>query len=413
MLRSTLRTASLAARAIPKRTFTQSAIARSALPTSLHTFTEEELMLKDAVSRFAQDVVKPKVLEMDESETMHKTVLDGLFEQGLMGVETEEEYSGSNCSFTSAIITIEELAKVDPSVSVLCDVQNTLVGTLVRKYANDDVKQRYLPRLATDTIGSFCLSESGSGTDAFALQTRAEDKGDHYLLNGSKMWITNSGEADIFLVFANVDFSKGYKGITCFVVDKSMGVQVAKKESKLGIRASSTCVLNFDDIKVPKENVLGEVGKGYKYAIEILNEGRIGIAAQMIGLAQGCYDIALPYMFERKQFNTRIADFQGMQHQYAQIAVEIEAARLLTYNAARLKEEGKNFIKEAAMAKLYSSQIAEKAASKAIEWCGGVGFTKELGVEKFYRDAKIGAIYEGTSNIQLQTIAKLINQQYN
>ncbi|SAM09516.1 hypothetical protein [Absidia glauca] len=415
MLRSTLRTAGLATRAVPKRTFTHTAIARSAIPSSLHTFTEEELMLKDAVSRFAQDVVKPKVLEMDESETMHKTVLDGLFEQGLMGVETEEEYSGANCSFTSAIITIEELAKVDPSVSVLCDVQNTLVGTLVRKYGNADVKQRYLPRLATDTIGSFCLSEAGSGTDAFALQTRAEDKGDHYLLNGSKMWITNSGEADIFLVFANVDFSKGYKGITCFVVDKSMGVEVAKKESKLGIRASSTCVLNFDDIKVPKENVLGEVGKGYKYAIEILNEGRIGIAAQMIGLAQGCYDIALPYMFERKQFNTRIADFQGVQHQYAQIAVEIEAARLLTYNAARLKEEGKNFIKEAAMAKLYSSQVAEKAASKAIEWCGGVGFTKELGVEKFYRDAKIGAIYEGngTSNIQLQTIAKLINQQYN
>ncbi|CAO3577465.1 unnamed protein product [Absidia cylindrospora] len=413
MLQSTIRTAGLAARSIPKRTFTQSAIARSAVPASLHTFTEEELMLKDAVSRFAQDVVKPKVLEMDETETMHKSVLDGLFEQGLMGVETEEEYDGANCSFTSAIITIEELAKVDPSVSVLCDVQNTLVGTLVRKYGNADVKQRYLPRLATNTIGSFCLSESGSGTDAFALQTRAEDKGDHYLLNGSKMWITNSGEADIFLVFANTDFSKGYKGITCFVVDKSMGVQVAKKESKLGIRASSTCVLNFDDIKVPKENVLGEVGKGYKYAIEILNEGRIGIAAQMIGLAQGCYDIALPYMFERKQFNTRIGDFQGMQHQYAQIATELEAARLLTYNAARLKEEGKSFIKEAAMAKLYSSQVAEKAASKAIEWCGGVGFTKELGVEKFYRDAKIGAIYEGTSNIQLQTIAKLIAQQYN
>ncbi|KAI8096193.1 acyl-CoA dehydrogenase/oxidase [Halteromyces radiatus] len=413
MLRSAVRTVGLATRSMPKRTFTQSTIARSVVPSSLHTFTDEELMLKDAVSRFAQEVVKPKVLEMDESETMHKTVLDGLFEQGLMGIETEEEYDGANCSFTSAIITIEELAKVDPSVSVLCDVQNTLVGTLVRKYGNADVKQRFLPRLATNTIGSFCLSESGSGTDAFALQTRAEDKGDHYLLNGSKMWITNSGEADIFLVFANVDFSKGYKGITCFVVDKSMGVQVAKKESKLGIRASSTCVLNFDDIKVPKENVLGEVGKGYKYAIEILNEGRIGIAAQMIGLAQGCYDIALPYMFERKQFNTRIGDFQGMQHQYAQIAVEIEAARLLTYNAARLKEEGKNFIKEAAMAKLYSSQVAEKAASKAIEWCGGVGFTKELGVEKFYRDAKIGAIYEGTSNIQLQTIAKMIAQQYN
>ncbi|ORX62739.1 acyl-CoA dehydrogenase NM domain-like protein [Hesseltinella vesiculosa] len=412
MFRSALRASNIASRSFTKRTFTQSTIARAIAPASLRNFTDEELMLKDAVARFAQDVIKPKVAEMDEKEVMDKAVIDGLFEQGLMGIETEDEYDGANCSFTSAIITIEELAKVDPSVSVMCDVQNTLVGTVVRKYGSKDLKERILPRLATNTVGSFCLSEAGSGTDAFALQTRAEDKGDHYLLNGSKMWITNSGEADVFLVFANVDPSKGYKGITCFVVDKSMGVKVAKKESKLGIRASSTCVLNFDDIKVPKENVLGEVGKGYKYAIEILNEGRIGIAAQMLGLAQGCYDIAMPYIFERKQFNTRIADFQGMQHQYAQIAMEIEAARLLTYNAARMKEEGHNFVKEAAMAKLYASVVAEKAASKAIEWCGGVGFTRELGVEKFYRDAKIGAIYEGTSNIQLQTIAKLIANEY-
>ncbi|KAG1047088.1 hypothetical protein G6F43_010448 [Rhizopus delemar] len=415
MLRSTTtRSIQLLSRALPKRTFTQSAIARNAvgLPTSLQAFTEEELMLKDSVARFAQEVVKPKVLEMDETEQVHPSVLKGLFEQGLMGIETDAEHDGANCSFTSAIITIEELAKVDPSISVLCDVQNTLVGTLVRKYGNADVKNRFLPRLATDAVGCFCLSESGSGSDAFALQTRAIEKDDHYVLNGSKMWITNSGEADIFLVFANVDPSKGYKGITCFIVTKDMGIQIAKKESKLGIRASSTCVLNFDDIIVPKENILGEVGKGYKYAIEILNEGRIGIAAQMIGLAQGAYDIALPYLFQRKQFGQFIGDFQAMQHQYAQIAVEIEAARLLTYNAARLKEEGKNFIKEAAMAKLYSSQVAEHAASKAIEWCGGVGFTRELGVEKFYRDAKIGAIYEGTSNIQLQTIAKLISSQY-
>ncbi|CDH57980.1 acyl-oxidase [Lichtheimia corymbifera JMRC:FSU:9682] len=412
MLRTAARSFGLATRALPKRTFTHSAIARNAIPASLQTFTEEELMLKESVARFAQDVIKPKVNEMDETEHMDASIIKGLFDQGLMGIETEAEYDGSNCSFTSAIIVIEELAKVDPSVSVLCDVQNTLVGTVVRKYGSEALKSRYLPKLATESVGSFCLSESGSGSDAFALQTRAVEKDDHYVLNGSKMWITNSGEADVFLVFANVDPSKGYKGITCFVVDKSMGVQIAKKESKLGIRASSTCVLNFDDIKVPKENVLGEVGKGYKYAIEILNEGRIGIAAQMIGLAQGAYDIALPYLFQRKQFNTNIGDFQGMQHQYAQIAVEIEAARLLTYNAARLKEEGRNFIKEAAMAKLYASQIAEKAASKAIEWCGGVGFTRELGVEKFYRDAKIGAIYEGTSNIQLQTIAKLVSAQY-
>ncbi|KAG2191933.1 hypothetical protein INT46_011854 [Mucor plumbeus] len=414
MLRSATRSINLASRSIPKRTFTQSAISRNAagLPTSLQAFTEEELMLKDAVSRFAQEVVKPKVSQMDETEKLDASVLKGLFDQGLMGIETDADYDGANCSFTSAIITIEELAKVDPSISVICDVQNTLVGTLVRKYGSADVKKRFLPKLATESVGCFCLSEAGSGSDAFALQTRAVEKDDHYIISGSKMWITNSGEADIFLVFANVDPSKGYKGITCFIVEKEMGVQVAKKESKLGIRASSTCVLNFDEIVVPKENILGEVGKGYKYAIEILNEGRIGIAAQMIGTAQGAFDIALPYLFQRKQFGQFIGDFQAMQHQYAQIATEIEAARLLTYNAARMKEEGKNFIKEAAMAKLYSSQVAEHAASKAIEWCGGVGFTRELGVEKFYRDAKIGAIYEGTSNIQLQTIAKLVSSAY-
>ncbi|KAI8979960.1 acyl-CoA dehydrogenase/oxidase [Pilobolus umbonatus] len=396
------------------RTFTQSAIARNmeGVPTSLQNFTEEEMMLRETVARFAQDVVKPKVAEMDETEKLDASVLKGLFDQGLMGIETESDYDGSNCSFTSAIITIEELAKVDPSISVICDVQNTLVGTLVRQYGTEYIKKKYLTKLATESVGCFCLSESGSGSDAFALQTRAIEKDDHYIISGSKMWITNSGEADIFLVFANVDPSKGYKGITCFIVEKDMGVQVAKKESKLGIRASSTCVLNFDEIRVPKENILGEVGKGYKYAIEILNEGRIGIAAQMIGAAQGAFDIALPYLFQRKQFGQYIGDFQAMQHQYAQIATEIEAARLLTYNAARLKEEGRSFIKEAAMAKLYSSQVAEQAASKAIEWCGGVGFTRELGVEKFYRDAKIGAIYEGTSNIQLQTIAKLVSSQY-
>ncbi|GAA5807508.1 hypothetical protein MFLAVUS_000871 [Mucor flavus] len=414
MLRTSSRSINLLARSIPKRTFTQSAIARNAvgLPTSLQAFTEEEMMLREVVRKFAQEVVKPKVSEMDETEKLDASILKSLFDQGLMGIETDAEYEGSNCSFTSAIITIEELAKVDPSISVICDVQNTLVGTLVRQYGSEYIKKKFLTKLATESVGCFCLSESGSGSDAFALQTRAVEKDDHYVITGSKMWITNSAEADIFLVFANVDPSKGYKGITCFIVEKSMGVEVAKKESKLGIRASSTCVLNFDEIRVPKENILGEVGKGYKYAIEILNEGRIGIAAQMIGTAQGAFDLALPYLFQRKQFGQYIGDFQAMQHQYAQIATEIEAARLLTYNAARLKEEGKSFVKEAAMAKLYSSQIAERAASKAIEWCGGVGFTRELGVEKFYRDAKIGAIYEGTSNIQLQTIAKLIANQY-
>lgn len=329
-----------------------------------------------------------------------------------MGIETPAELDGTGGTFVSSIVVIEELAKVDPAVSVVCDVQNTLVNTLFIKYASDALKEKYLPQLATGKVGCFCLSEAGSGSDAFALKTKAEKKDGGYVINGSKMWITNSGEAEIFLVFANLDPSKGYKGITCFVVEKEMGVQIAKKESKLGIRASSTCTLSFDDVKVPEENVLGEIGKGYKYAIEILNEGRIGIAAQMVGLAQGAYDIAMKYAFEREQFGKKIGDNQGMVHQYAQIGLEIEAARLLMYNAARLKMEGKSFIKEAAMAKLYGSQVAEKASSRAIEWMGGMGFVRESGVEKMYRDAKIGSIYEGTTNIQLDTIGRLIKKNY-
>ncbi|CAB5371908.1 unnamed protein product [Rhizophagus irregularis] len=362
--------------------------------SSLNTLSEEEESIRDSVASFAEHKIKPLVPKMDENEYLDSEILKGLFEQGLMGIETEAEYGGTGSSFLAAILAVEELAKVDPSISVICDVQNTLVNTLFRKYGNDFVKTKYLPQLATEKVGCFCLSESGAGSDAFALKTRAEKKDGYYILNGSKMWITNSGEAEIFLVFANLDPSKGYKGITCFVVEKDMGVKIDKKESKLGIRASSTCTVNFDDVKVPEENVLGEVGKGYKYAIEILNEGRIA------------------YMFQRKAFNKLIGEFQGMQHQYAQVATEIEASRLLTYNAARLKQEGKDFIKEAAMAKLYSSQVAEKTASKAIEWMGGVGFTRDFPVEKFYRDSKIGSIYEGTSNIQLSTIAKLIAQKF-
>ncbi|ORZ33600.1 acyl-CoA dehydrogenase/oxidase [Catenaria anguillulae PL171] len=412
--RSAVRAVAAASARPIHRTFTASTVARSSVTglNSLNTLTEEEAMMKEAAARFAREKVKPLVMKMDEEEKMDPSIIKGLFEQGFMGIEVPEEYGGSGSSFTSAIAVIEELAKIDPSVSVACDVQNTLVNTLFRTHGTPEIKEKYLTALATESVGCFCLSEAGSGSDAFSLKLRAEKQGDYYVLNGSKMWITNSGEADIFLVFANVDPSKGYRGITAFIVDKSMGVEVAKKESKLGIRASSTCVLNFDNVKVPAKNILGEVGKGYKYSIEILNEGRIGIAAQMIGLAQGAFDIAVPYTFDRKQFGQAIGEFQGMQHQYAQVAVEIEAARLLTYNAARLKEEGKPFIREAAMAKLYSSQVAEKAASKAIEWMGGVGFTRETGVEKFYRDAKIGAIYEGTSNIQLQTIAKMIQSQY-
>lgn len=364
------------------------------------------------MARFAQEKVQPLIRQMDDNQLVDKSIWKALFEQGFMAIETSAEHGGPEMSFMSAILCVEELAKIDPSVSVACDVQNTLVNTLFRKYANKQLQDKYLPQLASEKIGCFCLSEAGSGSDAFSLKTKAEKDGNNYIINGSKMWITNSYEAEIFLVFANADFSKGYKGITCFVVEKDMGVEIGKKEDKMGIRASSTCSLNFDNVKVPQENILGEYGKGYKYAIEILNEGRIGIAAQMIGLAQGAFDYCMPYLAERKQFGQSIGSFQGMQHQYAQVATEIEAARLLTYNAARLKEEGKSFVNEAAMAKLYASQVADKTASKVIEWMGGVGFTREYPVEKFYRDCKIGAIYEGTSNIQLQTIAKNLSKAY-
>lgn len=381
--------------------------------SSLNTFSDEENMFRESVAQFAEQVVGPKVREMDENENMDPSVIEAMFENGLMGIETPEEFGGAGASFTSAILVVEELAKVDPSVSVMNDVHNTLVNTCVRTWGSDDLKSRYLPRLASGSLGSFALSEAGAGSDAFALKTKAEPKGDGYVLNGSKMWITNSYEADVFIVMANVDPSKGYKGITAFIVDKDMGVEIAKKEKKLGIRASSTCVINLDDVFVPKENVLGEVGKGYKIAIECLNEGRIGIAAQMVGLAQGAFSRAVGYAVnDRKQFGKPIGSFQGMQFQISQTATEIEAARLLLYNAARLKEEGHNFTKEAAMAKYYCSVIAQKTASAAVDWMGGVGFTREENLEKFFRDSKIGTIYEGTTNIQLQTIAKLIENEY-
>ncbi|KAK8858767.1 hypothetical protein IAR55_002996 [Kwoniella newhampshirensis] len=383
-------------------------------PLSLWNFTEEENMLRETVRRFAEDVIAPKVSEMDEKEQMDPEIVKGLFDNGLMGIETQADFGGSECSFTSAIIAIEELARVDPSVAVLCDVHNTLVNTVLRIYGSPEIQEKWLPDLATSKVGSFCLSEPASGSDAFALQTTAKlDKsGDFYVLNGSKMWISNSAEAETFLVFANVDPSKGYKGITCFVMTKDMGVQIAKKEKKLGIKASSTCLLNFDDVKIPKENIVGEIGKGYKIAIEILNEGRIGIAAQMVGLAQGAFDKSLTYAFQRKQFGKPVGEFQGMGFQFAEVATEIEAARLMTYNAARLKEEGRPFTKEAAMAKYFSSVVAQKASGQAIEWAGGQGFVREVGLEKFWRDSKIGAIYEGTSNIQLETIAKFLRKQY-
>nr|XP_025973922.1 short/branched chain specific acyl-CoA dehydrogenase, mitochondrial isoform X3 [Dromaius novaehollandiae] len=330
-----------------------------------------------------------------------------------MSIELGEEYGGTGASFFSTILVVEELAKVDPAVALLCELQNTLTNKLFTIYGTEEQKRTYLPRVAEDMIGSFCLSEAGSGSDAFSLKTRAEKKGDYYIINGSKMWISFAEHAGVFFVMANTDPALGYKGITCFVVDRNTeGLQVGKKEDKLGIRASSTCPVTFENVKVPETSILGQVGQGYKYAIGMLNGGRIGIAAQMLGLAQGCFDHTIPYTKERVQFGKSVFDFQGMQHQIAHVATQLEAARLLTYNAARLAAAGRPFIKEASMAKYYAAEVATLTTSKCIEWMGGVGFTKDYPIEKYYRDCKIGTIYEGTSNIQLSTIAKSLAQEY-
>ncbi|MCK6508508.1 acyl-CoA dehydrogenase [Myxococcota bacterium] len=380
---------------------------------ALTLLSEEELMFQEAVRSFARNELAPHVLRMDRESKMDPVLIKKAFEQGFMGIEIPEEYGGAESSFFTAILAIEELAAVDPSYAVFVDVQNTLVNNAILRWANKELKAKYLPKMTSQWVGSYALSEPGSGSDAFALATTAKDCGDHWKLNGTKMWITNGGEAGVYLVFANVKPEAGYKGITAFLVERTFsGFSVGKKEDKLGIRASSTVELIMEDCIVPKENVVGEIGKGYKVAIETLNEGRIGIGAQMIGLARGAFELAMRYMIERKQFGQSIAHFQGMQFQYAQIATEIEAARLMVYNAARLKDAGKPFAKEAAMAKLYSSQVAEQSASKAVEFHGGVGFTKEFPVEKFYRDAKIGTIYEGTSNMQLMTIAKSLLSEF-
>ncbi|KAK2743797.1 hypothetical protein FQN57_004734 [Myotisia sp. PD_48] len=386
----------------------------SLTPTPITLLSETEAMMAESVSKFAQEQIGPKVREMDEAEIMDPTVVEQLFEQGLMGIEIPEEYGGAGMNFTAAIVGIEELARVDPSVSVMVDVHNTLVNTAVMKHGSAEIKRKWLPRLATDTVGSFCLSEPISGSDAFALQTKAEKSSNGYRINGSKMWITNSMEANFFVVFANMDPSKGYKGITAFIVEKGTpGFSIAKKEKKLGIRASSTCVLNFDDVEIPHGNLLGEEGLGYKYAISLLNEGRIGIAAQMTGLALGAWENAASYIWnDRKQFGQLIGTFQGMQHQVAQSYTEIAAARALVYNAARKKEAGQDFVTDAAMAKLYASQVAGRVSGLAVEWMGGMGFVREGIAEKMFRDSKIGAIYEGTSNIQLQTIAKTLQKVY-
>lgn len=375
---------------------------------ALTMLSEDELAFRDAVRAFAESEIKPLVTQMDEKAQMDPSVIRKLFEMGLMGIETPEQYGGAGSTFTMACLAVEEIGRVDGSVSVLVDVQNTLTTNAFLKWGTEAQKEKYLSKMASEWVGAYALSESSSGSDAFALKLKAEDKGDKWVLNGSKLWITNGNEADVFICFANIDMAKGYKGITAFIVEKSFpGFKVGKKEDKLGIRASSTCELLFENCEVPKENVLGEVGKGYKIAIETLNEGRIGIGAQMIGIAQGAYEAALGYVKGREQFGKPIAHFQGVQFQLAEMRTELEAARLLVYNAARLKDAGEDFIESAAMAKLYSSRAAEKITSLAIDLFGGNGFTKEYPVEKFWRDAKIGQIYEGTTNMQLQTIAKI------
>lgn len=375
---------------------------------ALTQLSEDEMAFQAAIREFAENEIRPHVVEMDEKAEMRTELVQKLFEMGLMGIETPERFGGSGATFTMACIAVEEIAKVDGSVSVLCDVQNTLVTNAILKWASDSQKEKYLPKMAKEWVGAYALSESSSGSDAFALKLRAELKGDKYILNGSKLWITNGKEANVFIVFANIDPSKGYKGITAFLVEKSFpGFKVGKKEDKLGIRASSTTELLFENCEVPAANVLGEVGKGYKIAIETLNEGRIGIGAQMIGIAAGAYEATLKYVASREQFGKPIAHFQGVQFQLAEMRTSLEAARLMVYNAARLKDAGADFIEAAAMAKLYASRAAEKITSMSIDLFGGNGFTKEYPAEKFWRDAKIGQIYEGTSNMQLQTIAKI------
>lgn len=375
---------------------------------ALTMWSEDEVAFRDAVRSFAEAEIKPHVNEMDENAQMKPELVGKLFEMGLMGIESPERFGGAGSSMTMACIAIEELGRIDGSVSVLCDVQNTLVTNAILKWGSPGLQEKYLPRLAREWVGAYCLSESSSGSDAFALKCRAEKKDGKWIINGNKLWITNGKEASFFIVFANIDTSKGYKGITAFIVEKGFkGFTVGKKEDKLGIRASSTCELIFENCEVPEENVLGEIGKGYKIAIETLNEGRIGIGAQMVGIAQGAYDATLSYIKSREQFGKAIGQFQGVQFQLAQMRIDLEASRLMVYNAARLKDAGQDFIESAAMAKYYSSKVAEKITSMAIDLFGGNGFTKEYPVEKFWRDAKIGQIYEGTSNMQLQTVAKI------
>ena len=376
---------------------------------ALTTLSEDERLFRDSVYEFADREIRPLVRDMDEHAKIDKGLLAKLFDLGVMGIEIPDAYGGGGASFFHAVLGVEAISRVDPSIGVLVDVQNTLCINALLRWGSDDLKKRCLPRLAADTVGAYALSEAGSGSDAFALATKATEQGDDYVLSGRKLWITNGNEADLFIVFANINPEAGYRGITAFVVERGIaGFTVGKKEDKLGIRASSTVELLFEDCRVPKANVLGEIGKGYKVAIETLNEGRIGIGAQMIGLSQGALDHTIRYTKERKQFGKSISDFQAVKHQIARAATELEAARLMVYNAARLRDAGRGFLTEAAMCKIFSSEVAERVTSLAVNLYGGYGFVKDYPVEKLWRDSKIGQIYEGTSNLQLETIAKQI-----
>jgi alkylation response protein AidB-like acyl-CoA dehydrogenase len=371
------------------------------------TLTEEEVLFREATRDFAEKRVKPRVMDMDRAAKLPRELIDELFTLGVMGIEIPQSYGGAGSNFLMSILAIEELARVDPAVAVCVDVQNTLVNNALLRWLTPEQQARFFPRLARDTVGAYALSEPDSGSDAFGMATQAKLDGDSFVLNGRKMWITNGAEAGVYLLFANADPSKGYKGITGFIVERDFpGFRVGKKEDKLGIRASSTCELILEDVRVPRANVVSEVGQGYKVAIETLDEGRIGIGAQMVGLARGAFEAALEYSKERKQFGKAIAEFQAIQFQIAEMAIGIEAARLMVYNTARMKEAGQSFVRQAAMTKYFCSQVGERVASQALEIFGGVGFTKDFPAEKFYRDAKIGKIYEGTSNIQLQTVAR-------
>jgi len=374
---------------------------------ALTSLTDDEQLFRDSVYEFADRDIRPRVRTMDDEAKMPRDLIDRLFELGVMGIEIPDEFGGSGATFFHSVLAVEALSRVDPSVGVLADVHNTLVINALLRWGNEQQKRTILPQLAQGTVGAYALSEAGSGSDAFALATRGTARGTDYVLNGRKLWITNGNEADLFIVFANVNPDAGYRGITAFLIERgSPGFTIGKKEDKLGIRASSTCELIFEDCAVTADRVLGDPGKGYKVAIETLNEGRIGIGAQMLGLAQGALDHTVAYTKERKQFGNAIASFQGVQFQLARAATEIEAARLLVYNAARLRDAGKPFLQEAAMCKLFASEVAERVASLAVNLFGGNGFVKDYPVEKLFRDAKIGQIYEGTSNLQLQTIAK-------